>query len=127
MSINTLREPKSYVEASKFECWNQAIQAEWLALERISTWQLVEAQPNIKPIGCKWIYKVKFHANGSIKRFEARLMAKGFNKIKGLNYVDTYSPVAKMTTVRMVIALTIIHNWFVKQLDINNAFLHGDM
>lgn len=82
------------------------MQAELSALEREGMWKLVDAPPNIKPIGCIWVYKVKFHADDLIEWFKVRLMDKGFNQIEFLNYFDTYSPVAKMTTVKMMIALT---------------------
>jgi hypothetical protein len=126
-SLSTQIEPKSYAEASKFACWNDAMSTELLALETTGTWQLVDKPPDAKPIGCRWVYKIKRHADGSIERYKARLVAKGYNQIEGLDYFDTYSPVAKMTTVRTVIALASIHHWFIHQLDVNNAFLHGDL
>jgi hypothetical protein len=126
-SLSTQIEPKSYAEASKFDCWIQAMNTELLALESTGTWQIVDLPANVKPIGCRWVYKIKRHADGSIERYKARLVAKGYNQIEGLDYFDTYSPVAKITTVRTVIALASIHNWFIHQLDVNNAFLHGDL
>jgi hypothetical protein len=120
-------EPKSYAEASKFDCWNKAMQAELTALERTGTWHIVDLPPDVKPIGCRWVYKIKHHADGSIERFKARLVSKGYNQIEGLDYFDTYSPVAKLTTVRTVIALASIHHWVIHQLDVNNVFLHGDL
>jgi hypothetical protein len=103
------------------------METELSALENTGTWKLVDLPPNVKPIGCKWIFKIKYHADGSIERYKARLVAKGYNQIEGLDYFDTYSTVAKLTTVRTVIALASINHWHIHQLDVNNAFLHGDL
>jgi hypothetical protein len=127
MSIVSHTEPKTYDEASKFDCWNQAMKVELEALEKMGTWILVDLPPNVKPIGCRWVYKIKYHADGTIERYKARLVAKGYNQIEGLDYFDTYSPVAKLTTVRTVIALASINHWIIHQLDVNNAFLHGEL
>jgi hypothetical protein len=127
LSLTTHIEPRSYAEAIKYECWRQAMQVELQALETTGTWVLVDLPPHVKPIGCRWVYKVKHHADGTVERYKARLVAKGYNQIEGLDYFDTFSPVAKLTTVRMVIALASVHHWFLHQLDVNNAFLHGDL
>jgi hypothetical protein len=103
------------------------MQAELSALESTGTWKLVDLPEHVTPIGCKWIYRVKYHADGSIERYKARLVAKGYNQIKGIDFFDTFSPVAKMTTVRLVLALASINHWNLHQLDVNNAFLHGDL
>lgn len=103
------------------------MQAQIIALENTGTWKLVDLIPNVKPIGCKWIFKIKYHAEGSVERYKARLAAKGYNQIEGLDYFDTYSQVAKFTTVRTVIALESINHWHIHQLDVNNEFLDGDL
>jgi len=103
------------------------MQAELTTLENTGKWKLVDLPPNIKPIGCRWIYKIKHHADGTIERYKARLVTKSYNQIEGLDYFDTYSPVAKLATVITVIALASINNWHIHQLDVNNAFLHGDL
>jgi len=103
------------------------MQVELSDLEATGTWKLVDKPDHVKPIGCRWIYKVKYHADGSIERYKARLVTRGYNQIEGLDYFDTYSPVAKMTTVRLVLALASINHWNLHQLDVNNAFLHGEL
>ena len=127
LSLHSNPEPTSFTEANKFECWRQAMQAELSSLEATGTWKLVDMLDHVKPIGCRWIYKMKHHADGSIERYKARLVTKGYNQIEGLDFFDTYSPVAKMTTVRLVLALESLNHGNLHQLDVNNAFLHGDL
>ena len=101
--------------------------AEIKALKANNIWTITSLPPGKKPIGCKWVYRVKYKSNGSIERYKARLVAKGFTQKEGLDYIDTFSPVAKMVSVKCVLAVAAVKGWFLSQLDVNNAFLHGDL
>ncbi|CAJ2632157.1 unnamed protein product [Trifolium pratense] len=127
LSISSIVEPKTFNQASKHNCWITAMKEEIDALNANNTWSIVDLPKGKVPIGCKWVYRVKYHANGSIERYKARLVAKGYTQLEGVDYFDTFSPVAKLTTVKTLLALASIKGWYLEQLDVNNAFLHGDL
>ena len=126
-SISSFTEPTSYKEASHHDCWLKVMQEEISSLEANETWVLTHLPPHKSAIGCRWVYKIKHRADGSIKRYKARLIAKGYTLMEGLDYLDTYSPIAKLTIVRLLLSLAAMHNWHLKQLDFNNAFLLGTL
>ena len=127
ITSNPILEPMTYHSASKHSHWVQAMQEEFIALRRNQTWSLVPCPSNRPVIGCRWIYKTKFSPNGQVDRFKARLVAKGYHQEGGIDYHETFSPVIKVTTIRLLLSLAISKNWQIRQLDISNAFLHGDL
>ena len=117
--------PKTYKEAlasrdSSF--WKEAINDEIYSLLSNGTWVLVDPPPNSKPIGCKWIFRIKY---GNL--FKARLVAKGYRQKEGVDYFDTYAPVARITSISLLFALASIYNLCIHQMDVKTAFLNGDL
>lgn len=78
-------------------------------------------------VGCHWIFTIKYHPNGEIDRYKARLVAKGYHQQPGIDYTDTFSPVIKPTTIRIVLGLAVNNSWPVRQIDVNTAFLQGHL
>ena len=91
------------------------------------TWELVNLPSWSKPIRCKWVFQRKCHTNGMIQTFKARSIAKGFKQREGVDYFDTYVPVARITSIRILLSLESIHNLFAHQMDVKTAFLNGDL
>ena len=107
--------------------WRSAMIEEMDALDGNGTWNLVHLPTVKKAIGCRWAFAVKVNPDGSVARLKTRLVAKGYSQTYGVDCSDTFSPVAKMTYVRLFFSLVATHNWDFHQLDIKNAFLHGDL
>ena len=101
--------------------------AKIVALEANQTWTLTPLPTGKKPIECKWVYKIKYKADGSVERYKTRLVAKGFTQKEGVDYFETFSPVAKMVSVKVLLVVATIKGWFLSQLDVNNVFLHDDL
>lgn len=121
------REPKSFKTAFKDPVWYASMSKEFNALKDQNTWTLVPYDSTMPLIDNKWVFRVKLHADGTLDRCKSRLVAKGYLQQAGVDYQETYSPVVKLVTVRLVLTLAVSSNWEVRQLDVSNAFLHGNL
>ena len=120
-------EPSFYHQAVKFSHWRQAMSEELQAMDSNQTWTIVSLPLNKHTIGCHWVYKIKYKPNGEVDCYKARLVAKGYTQQAGIDFHDTFSPVAKLTTVRVLLSIAAAKGWSLLQLDVNNAFLNGDL
>lgn len=109
--ISIVKEPTSFYQAVKDPKWRLAMDEELSALHDNNTWSLQDLPPNKNPVGCKWIYKIKFNPDGTVERYKARLVAKGYNQVEGFNYRETFAPVAKLVTVRLLLVVASSMNW----------------
>lgn len=107
--------------------WKQAVNEEIRALENNGTWDVVNLPPGKNLVGCKWIFTIKHKADGSVERFKTQLVAKGFTQAYGIDYQETFSLVAKLNTIRVLLSLAANNNWKLHQFDTKNAFLNGDL
>lgn len=118
-------EPRNFEQARENDKWTEAMQQEIRALEQNNTWVITDLPARKLAIGNKWVFKVKRKPDGSVDRYKARLVAKGFHQVEGIDYTESFSPVAKLVTVRVLLTVATARNWSIHQVDINNAFLHG--
>jgi hypothetical protein len=98
---------------------------EYHSLMASDTWDLVPLPKGIKLVRCKWVYITKYALDESVERQKARLVAKVFSQVEGIDYNETFASVAKMNSIRLVLALVASHKWEVHQMDVKSAFLHG--
>ncbi|CAL2270719.1 unnamed protein product [Prunus armeniaca] len=127
LAMPKLDEPSRYRVARYSPEWVNAMQEEISALNTQGTWTLVPPPPGVNIVGSKWIYKVKRNSDGSVSRYKARLVAQGFSQTQGFDYSETFSPVVRHMTVQLILSLAAMHGWQLRQLDVKNTFLHGDL
>ncbi|GJU92025.1 zinc finger, CCHC-type containing protein [Tanacetum coccineum] len=123
--FNIEDDPKTFDEANKSQdvaFWKEAINDEMDSIMSNNTWVLVDL-----PLGCKWIFKRKLKVDGTIKKFKARLVIQGFRQKPGIDYFDTYALVARISTIRLPIAMASIHNQIIHQIDVKTTFLNGEL
>jgi hypothetical protein len=124
------REPQSLTEALSGDSskeWKDAIESEYASLLKNDTWTLTPLPPNRKAIGNKWIFKIKHNADGSIQRYKARLVVKGFLQTQGVDFNETFAPVVKFTSIRCLLAIGTILDLEIHQMDVKTAFLNGEL
>lgn len=107
--------------------WEAAINAELKSLEAARTWDVVECPTGANVVGCKWVFKIKRNASGEIEKYKARLVAKGYSQVQGIDYEDTYAPVARLSSLRTVLAIAARNDWDIEVFDFHSAFLNGKL
>ena len=119
--------PVHFEEAVKHEKWRTSMDMEIQAIERNNTWELIDLPKGEKNIGVTWVYKTKLKENGEVDKLKARLVEKGYVQQQGIDYTEVFAPVARMDTVRMIVALAAQKGWTLYQLDVKSSFLHGEL
>ena len=125
--ISTMHIPTKVSEALLDVKWAAAMKEEMTALQKNKTWELVSLPEGKKLVGCRWVFTIKQNPDGSIDKCKAILLARGFTQTHGVDYNETFAPVAKINTIRVLLSLAANLDWHLQQYDVKNAFLHGDL
>lgn len=120
-------EPRKFGEAKGSKEWKRACEEEIESIVRNRTWDLVDLPYGAKPIGLKWVFKLKRNSDGTINKFKARLVAKGYVQQQGIDFDEVFAPVARLETIRLLINLAATNGWEIHHLDVKTAFLHGEL
>ncbi|KAG7559395.1 Zinc finger CCHC-type [Arabidopsis thaliana x Arabidopsis arenosa] len=125
--ISLIKIPETYEEAMQTKEWRDAVEDEIGAMKRNHTWDEEKLPSGKKTVSSKWVFTIKYKSNGDIERYKARLVARGFTQTYGADYKETFAPVAKLHTVRVVLSLATNLSWDLWQMDVKNAFLQGEL
>ncbi|GKV39615.1 hypothetical protein SLEP1_g47362 [Rubroshorea leprosula] len=120
-------EPSNFYEATNSDAWRAAMEEELKMIEKNDSWTLVDRPKNKNIIGVKWIYRVKMNPNGTINKYKARLVVKGYSQLAGIDFTETFAPIARHETIRLLLALAAHKGWSVFHLDVKSAFLNGKL
>ncbi|KAK8935209.1 hypothetical protein KSP39_PZI012961 [Platanthera zijinensis] len=127
LAISATTTPRTYQEAFVSPHWKSAMNEEIVTLTERGTWTFVSPPVGTDVVGCRWVFVMKFRPDGTVERYKARLVAKGFTQTYGVDYFDTFSPVARLSTIRVLLSVAVNRDWAISQLDVKNAFLYGDL
>ena len=130
VTSSEIEEPKTVHEALNGEQssqWREAMESEYLSLLKNNTWDLVPPPEGKNVVGSRWVLKVKRDEDGSVDRFKARLVAQGYSYMKGVDYDEVFSPVARYSSVRSLLALANAQDLEIHQMDVKTAFLNGSL
>jgi len=126
-NLYSVQIPKNIQESLEIPKWKEAVFEEMKALQKNKTWSARTLPAGRRIVGCKWVFTIKYNSDGSIGRYKARLVAKGFTQTYGIDYSETFAPVAKLNTIRILLSFGANLDWPLHQLDVKNAFLNGDL
>jgi hypothetical protein len=122
--------PTSIIEAYAFpdaDDWKEDVRSEMDSILSNKTWKLSELPFGCKPIGCKWVFKKKLRPDGTIDKYKTRLVAKGYTQKEDDDFFDTYSPIARMTTIRVLLSLAASYGLLIHQMDVKTTYLNGEL
>jgi hypothetical protein len=121
------RTVREAVNSEDSKLWKKAMVEEMDALDKNEAWDIVELPAGRKSVGSKWLFKKKFNTKGKVEKYKARLVAKGYSQVEGIDFSEIFSPVAKLTSIRFLLSITISFDLEVEQMDVKTTFLHGDL
>jgi hypothetical protein len=125
MSSISDAKPSSFEEADKLQVWKDAMLEEYRSILKNNVWDIVPRPKDKSMVSSKWIYKIKQAVDGSVEKFKAIFVARGFTQKEGIHYDETFAPVARYTSIRVIIALASILGWRLHQMDVKTTFLNG--
>ena len=120
-------DPKSYFHALKYLRWQAGMDEEFNSLQKNATLELVSLPPRRKLVQCKWLYQKRVAADGTTCNYRARLVSKWFSRVQGVDYHETFQPMEKMDSIRLVLAIATSKHWEMHHMDVKSVFIHGDM